>query len=120
MTPNDLLVDHVTSVLRGVLLKRDMLVEAHRVIYSPPKGILASIALRRACEQVSKTSLSTKLETINAYRDFTGVTFSHGPVDVVGQGEFAEVGKDLIANLEGGDVGCNTKHQRTVFKSYKF
>ena len=54
-----------------------------------------------------------KFRATDAYRDFTGVTFSHSPVDVVGQGEFAEVGQNFVANLEGRDVGWNT-HEASV------
>lgn len=49
---------------------------------------------------------------MDAYRDLTSVAFSHGPEDVVGQGEFTEVGEDFVADLESRDVGCETNHQR--------
>ena len=82
-------------------------------IMSPAFFEAFSIALRRACKQVSKKLPSMKFRATDAYRDFTGVTFSHSPVDVVGQGEFAEIGQNFVANLEGRDVGWNT-HEASV------
>lgn len=68
--------------------------------------ILASIALRRAYRVVSKNVSSSLQLMLNAYRDFTGVAFSHSPEQVVGKGVFTEVGQDLVVNLKSRDVGC--------------
>jgi hypothetical protein len=47
----------------------------------------------------------TYIHRITTSRLFTGVSFSKSPEECIGQSIFAEVGKDLVVNFEGGEVG---------------
>jgi len=52
-----------------------------------------------------------------AGRLFTGVALCQSPVEGVGKRVLAEVGQELLINLEGGKVGCSESSQYKAFFS---
>jgi hypothetical protein len=46
----------------------------------------------------------THIHGVTAGRDLAGVALGQSPVEGVGQGVLAEVGEDLLIDLEGGKV----------------
>lgn len=50
--------------------------------------------------------LGRVLHGISSSRLLAGVTFGQCPVERVGEGILAEVTKDILVNLECGEVGC--------------
>lgn len=49
----------------------------------------------------------TYVHGVSSRRLLACVTFGKSPVERVGKGVFAEVAKNLIVNLESGEVGCS-------------
>ena len=80
---NLVLVDHVSCVLGGVLLK-------------------VSISVVRAKGRCAY------IHGVTTSGDFTSMTFGKSPEESVRQSIFSEVTKDLVVNLEGGEVGYSS------------
>lgn len=83
-----ILVDHIAGVLGGVLYKIWVLAFwIEHIIYFP-----------------NKTRI-THVHSLLTSGDLAGMTLRQGPEEGVGQGVLAQVGEELLVDLEGGVVG---------------
>ncbi len=90
------LVDHLTGVLGGVL-------EAGRqLIWRERKG--GRGGGRGEGNKINMAS-ATHIHGLLAGGDLAGVPLGQGPVEGVGEGVLAQVGEELLVDLEGGEVG---------------
>ena len=112
----NLLVDHLTSVLGGVLYKSKY-VSSEFIDQCIPvvKGYLPPLRYDGPVVRLATEFFFSLIVVIGTYRNFTGVSFGHSPVEVVGKRVFTEAGQSLVAELEGRDVGCG---KYTSVKSY--
>ena len=102
----NLLVDHLTSVLGGVLYKSKY-VSSEFIDQCIPvvKGYLPPLRYDGPVVRLATEFFFSLIVVIGTYRNFTGVSFGHSPVEVVGKRVFTEAGQGLVAKLESRDVG---------------